>query len=128
MTKKPKRPCVRGLKDFKKTGCPERCWDRATGEGCPAWKEYTIPTVEKGKPPIIRKDCIDIHQEHWQFESLKLLEGNQQATEGFRNDMCETGPDGKVYPKSDIRTVALITKLAEIQHPRESKLIGGNSR
>lgn len=118
------RPCIRGLKVFKK-GCPEKFWDGK--EGCPAWKEYTIPQ-EGGNPPVVIKDCIDILSEFWQHEALKLLEGNQRATEHFRNDMCETGPDGKVYPKADIGTLTVVAKLNELQQPLESKLIGGNSK
>lgn len=90
-----KRPCIRGLREFKK-GCPEKYWDGS--EGCPAWREYAIPTVEKGKPPRIIKDCIDCLSEHWQFEALKGLEGNQKTSESFRNGMCEN-INGKIYPK-----------------------------
>jgi len=92
------RPCIRGLQVFQKSGCPEKCWDRVNGKGCPAWKEYTIVN-EKGKP-IILKDCIDGLTEHWSFEALKLIEGTQVATESLRNGMCEE-IDGKVYPKPD---------------------------
>ena len=97
------RPCIRGLREFKK-GCPEKYWDG--NSGCPAWKEYTV-TNDGGKPIII-KDCIDMLTEHWSFEALKLLEGNQQATETFRNGMCETASDGKVYPKVDRAIVSLL--------------------
>jgi len=106
MSKKPVRPCIRGLECFRKTGCPQSYWTPATPEGCPAWKEYTVPT--DGGKPIMIKDCIDMLSEHWQFEALKLLEGNQQATESFRNGMCEVSPDGKVVPKSPFATVALL--------------------
>ena len=108
---KNKRPCIRGLKDFNKNGCPEKYWDKATGEGCPAWKEYTISTAEEGKPPRIIKDCIDVLAEYWSFEALKMLEGNQRATESFRNGMCESGPDGKVYPKMDRAVIELVSML-----------------
>lgn len=103
---KHKRPCIRNLDCFKKTGCPEKAWDGQ--EGCPAWKEYIVPQ-EGDKPPTIIKDCIDILKEHWAFEALKLLEGNQQATESFRNGMCETGPDGRVYPKPDAGICSLLS-------------------
>ncbi|MCP3686566.1 MAG: hypothetical protein GY861_28340 [bacterium] len=93
MTKKIKRPCIRGLKEFSKGGCPEKGYDKVDGSGCPAWKEYTIPPPCKSKGPITLKDCIDGLSEYWQFEALKLLEGNQAATESFRNNMSTaTGP------------------------------------
>jgi hypothetical protein len=100
------RPCIRDLKPFKK-GCPEKCWDKVSG--CPAWKEYTVPG-EAGKPPVILKDCIDNLSENWQFEALKLLEGNQQATETFRNGMCET-VGGKVVPKMDRAVLSLVSTI-----------------
>jgi len=105
------RPCIRGLKEFKK-GCPEKCWDKLSG--CPAWKEYTVPG-EHGKPPVILKDCIDNLSEHWQFEALRLLESNQQATETFRNGMCET-VNGKTVPKMDRASLSL---LNVIKHQRQ---------
>ncbi len=103
------RPCIRGLKEFKK-GCPEKYWDGKSG--CPAWKEYTIPG-DNGQKPCVIKDCIDCLSEHWQFEALKLLEGNQKATESFRNGMCQTGPDGKDYPKPDPGTLSLLRLVQE---------------
>lgn len=106
-----KRPCIRGLKEFKK-GCPEKAWNGS--DGCPAWKEYTIP--QDDSKPILIKDCIDCLQEHWQFESLKLLEGNQRATESFRNGMCEQAGDGQVYPKT---TKALLQLAGVIDQFRQ---------
>ena len=108
------RPCIRGLKEFKK-GCPEKFWDGQ--EGCPAWKEYTIPG-EPGKPPEIMKDCIDMFSEHWQFQALKMLEGNQQATESFRNGMCEE-VDGQVYPKMDRAVLGLVSILQRQKEDRQ---------
>jgi len=107
------RPCIRGLKAFKK-GCPEKAWNGS--DGCPAWKEYTIPQTD-GKPIILR-DCIDGLSEHWRFEALKLLEGNQKATESFRNGMCESAPDGKVYPKMDRAVLGLVEILQTEQRKR----------
>lgn len=104
------RPCIRGLKEFKK-GCPEKCWNG--NEGCPAWKEYTIKDNKDGGIKII-KDCIDNLQEIWAFESLKLLEGNQIATESFRNGMTEE-IDGKIYPKPDRGIVNLVSMIYEQQ-------------
>ena len=100
------RPCIRDLKPFKK-GCPEKCWDGNLG--CPAWKEYTIQSEGK---PIIMKDCIDNLSERWQFEALRLLEGNQQATESFRNGMCEE-VQGKVVPKIDRASLSLLNIIKQ---------------
>lgn len=110
------RPCIRGLERFRKTGCPEKYWDG--NSGCPAWKEYTIPGEGERKPQAI-KDCIDVLKENWQFEALRLLEGNQRATESFRNGMCETASDGKVYPKAD---VGMMTLLSIIEHQKNRLL------
>ena len=102
------RPCIRDLKPFKK-GCPEKCWDG--NSGCPAWKEYTVPG-EPGNPPVILKDCVDMLTEHWSFEALKLLEGNQQATETFRNGMCEV-VNGKTVPKMDRASLSLLNVIKQ---------------
>lgn len=103
-------PCIRGLKRFEKPGCPEKWFDRATGEGCPAWKEYTIPG-EDGKPPTILKGCIDTLSEYWQFEAIKMMEGNQIATESLRNGLCEE-VNGETRPKPDAATMALFGVLS----------------
>ena len=108
---KNKRPCIKGLKDFQKRGCPEKYWDKLTGEGCPAWKEYTVPAEQPDKPPRVIKDCVEMLSEYWHFEALKLLEGNQKATESFRNGMCEAGPDGQIYPKVDRGVLGLMSML-----------------
>jgi hypothetical protein len=108
------RPCIRGLKEFRK-GCPEKHWDG--NSGCPAWKEYTVP--QEGGKPILIKDCIDCLSEHWQFEAVKLLEGNQQATESFRNGMCQTGPDGKTYPKPNFNPAVLVSMFKELSYRKE---------
>ncbi|MCG8551841.1 MAG: hypothetical protein MI799_15670 [Desulfobacterales bacterium] len=125
MLKKEIRPCIRGLRRFEKLGCPEKAWARETGEGCPAWKEYTIPG-EEGKPPIVIKDCIDSLSEHWKFESLKLLEGNQVATESLRNGMCEQGPGGEVVPKLNRGLMSLAAAINNGNRLLSSDLI--NSR
>lgn len=122
---KNKRPCVRGLKDFQKNGCPEKYWNG--NEGCPAWKEYTIPG-KPGDPPTVIKDCIDMLSEYWQFESLKLLEGNQKATESFRNGMCEVAPDGKTYPKADqgiMQLLWLMQNKNQLKSSDNTELIKG---
>lgn len=97
-----KRPCIRGLKEFKK-GCPEKAWDG--NSGCPAWKEYTIPG-QGGNAPFILKDCVDCTSEYWQIEALKLLEGNQVAIETFRNNMSTEGS-----PKPDPALMKIATLM-----------------
>ncbi len=108
MPKKRNPPCTGSQdKGFLKNGCPEKYWDGQSG--CPKWKEYTQPG-ESGKSPAIIKGCTDILLEHWQFEALKMLEGNQQATESFRNGMCET-INGVTQPKLNAGDEALLTIL-----------------
>lgn len=82
--KKQKPPCIRGLKEFK-NGCPCRSWSINNQGGCPAWIEMSVAV--KGNPlqKEIRKQCIDIWTWEFQWASLGMLEGNQQATEGNRN-------------------------------------------
>ena len=108
-----KRPCVQGLKCFEKSGCPEAGFDATTGKGCPAWREYIIGT----KPPTNIKECSFLLQEHWQFESLKLLEGNQCATESLRNGLCET-VGGKTVPKVDRGMLYMIGEMQKAQLDR----------
>lgn len=116
MTKKGKRTCIKGLPDFK-NGCPEK--HGVYPDGCPAWKEYTVSQDNHNGPVVIR-DCVDVLKERWQFEALKLLEGNQRATESFRNGMCETAKDGQVYPKVDRAVLELVLFL---QRAKEDQLL-----
>jgi len=107
-------PCIRNLERFKKSGCPQKPWDGQ--EGCPAWIEILItPKNEPMKPKDKIGKCID----HWNIElqltALGLMEGNQQATESFRNGMIEIDKDGNAYPKADLGTMALIKLLHESQ-------------
>jgi len=95
--KKINPPCLRDLYRYRKTGCPQTQWDGE--DGCMAWIESTFPNQDPTKSPIIVKACMDLINFDYQLEMLKLLEGNQQATELFRNGMCEEGADGKIYPK-----------------------------
>jgi hypothetical protein len=84
-------PCIRGLKEFKK-GCPQQPWNGVSG--CPAWVELLVtPEGAPLKPKDKIGKCID----HWDIElrlkALGLLEGNQRATESFRNNMStDRGP------------------------------------
>lgn len=80
------RPCLLQLREYTQYygGCPEKLWDNKTNAGCPGWKEYILASSNNGEPIVI-KECVVKLQERWLFEALKLSEGNQQATESFRN-------------------------------------------
>ncbi len=119
------RPCIRNIDKFKRCGCPEKHWDRSTGEGCPAWKEYTIPGDE-GRKPIIIKDCIDCLSEHWKFVSLKLLEGNQVSIESMRNGLCEQDNDGRIVPKANKGLLALAAAMVEENKAMKAIINGHN--
>ena len=58
----------------------------------------TIAT--KGDPlkKEIRKQCIDLWQHDFFLAALGLLEGNQQATESFRNNMSTANGQPKPDP------------------------------
>jgi len=92
-----KPPCIRNLARFS-DGCPKMGWDGE--EGCPAWVELTYKADDPSKPDVIVKACMDLVIFDLKFKSLKLLEGNQLATEGLRNGLCES-VNGKVEPKPD---------------------------
>lgn len=96
------RPCIRGLKRFEKKGCPEKAWNGT--EGCPAWREMIIPTRANPLQKENRAQCLDEWYFDFQWAALGLLEGNQAATESFRNNMST--PDGQ--PKPDPAAVELI--------------------
>ena len=55
----------------------------------------------------------------FQWASLGLIEGNQQATESFRNGMIYIGQDGNLYPKSDPALVALLQMAYENKEERK---------
>ena len=98
-------PCIRNLERFKKKGCPQKIWDGK--EGCPCWIEMPVSNRENPEKKEIKKNCIDLWQFDFQWAMLGLLEGNQQATESFRNGMVQTGEDGKDYPKPDPGVIQL---------------------
>jgi hypothetical protein len=102
-----KPPCIRNLKAFK-DGCPGCSWDGE--EGCLAWVEMPYDNEDPSKPPVIVKACIDLVSFDIQLKMLRLLEGNQQATESLRNGLCET-VDGKIVPKPDPAATHLIMLL-----------------
>jgi len=84
MQQKLKPPCIRGLPAFKK-GCPQRVWSERNPDGCPAWVETRMPT--KGGTEFIEiAECLDAYRVRLQFDTNRLLEGNAQAVESFRNE------------------------------------------
>lgn len=93
-------PCIRGI--MKR--CPQAPWNGA--DGCPAWVEMTVAT--KGDPlkKEVRKQCIDLWQHDFSLAALGLLEGNQRATESFRNNMTVEG-----QPKPDPALLKLVKIL-----------------
>lgn len=112
-----KRPCIRGLKEFRK-GCPEKCWDG--NEGCPCWTEIPVSNINGNEPTNIIKNCCTILNEtFFPLEILRLLEGNQMATESFRNGMCED-INGKIYPKPDQVMVKILNTM---QKQKEENLL-----
>ena len=99
-------PCIRGLDRFKKTGCPEHEWDGLTG--CPAWRRMSVPRRDN---PMVKNDeakCLDQWQFDFAWASLGLLEGNQAATESFRNNM--TTADG---PRPDPAMLAMLKVVVD---------------
>lgn len=105
------RPCVRGLREFKK-GCPQKPWDPATGEGCPLWKSYLVKKIDDPtRTPEIKSQCVD----EWQFDWLAWanagLAGNQAAIESFRNGMTEQRSDGQVGPKQSPEMLSVLRIL-----------------
>jgi hypothetical protein len=112
-----KYPCIRNLDCFKKSGCPQKSWD---GEkGCPCWIELSVS--KKGNPleKEIRKQCLDMWLFEFQWAMMGLLEGNQQATESFRNGMVQTDDNGQTHPKPDPVIIALLSFLKSIQNKQE---------
>ena len=106
MTKKVNPPCVRNIHKFRKTGCPEKCWDGR--EGCTCWVEMSISSKENPQKKDIVKMCLDMWMLRFQLDALGLLEGNQQATESFRNGMIFKKSDGSIGPKADPAMVAML--------------------
>ncbi len=113
-----KPPCIRGLKVFK-DGCPQKMWDGE--EGCSAWVEMTYESDDPAQATIIIKACLDIVTFDLQLKAMKLLEGNQLATEGLKNGLCEV-IDGKTEPKPNVASTQLM-QLLTMKH--NSTLIEG---
>ena len=114
-----KCPCIRNLDRFKRKGCPEKSWDGQ--EGCPCWIERVA--ITRGGEKSVIKQCVDLWMFKLHWDMCGLLEGNQQAVEGFRNAMCEPDPDdpfssNKAHPKSDpavVELLQLFERLADKQ-------------
>lgn len=110
-------PCTRGLQQFK-DGCPERSYNYADGTGCPLWIEKEVPTRGNPQERKMNKMCLDRWMWLFQWSILGALEGNQSATESFRNAMCMADPDdpmnpNKVQPKPDPAVLHLVRMLEE---------------
>lgn len=108
-----KPPCIRGLLCFKK-GCPQRCWDEKDGIGCPAWIEFDMST-KGGTDKIPIRECLDIYMSRLMFYNNCLLEGNQQATESFRNGMVYKDAEGNIVPKPNEVELALLYHIQNAQ-------------
>ena len=115
-----KVPCVRDLKMFRRSGCPQKEWDGE--EGCPMWKEMSVGTRENPQKKEVRKQCIDVWQFDFSWAMLGLLEGNQQAIETFRNGMIYQDESGNLQPKPDPTTLALAHVINVASENRIPKL------
>lgn len=118
-------PCTRGLKYFEEAGCPEREYNYADGTGCPLWIEKEVPTREN--PQVRKKNAMCADKWTWLFQwsILGALEGNQMATETFRNAMCEpdpTNPMSAGQPKPD-RAVLKLIELIEAEQKNRQTII-----
>lgn len=118
LKKAKKQPCIRGLKEFRTTGCPREAWDKKTGTGCPAWREY-YQKLPDGSKRLMAKDCIDLLSEFWLHELLKTNETVIKTTESFRDGMCEAVDDGRVVPKMDRAVLGLVSILQREKEDRE---------
>lgn len=111
-------PCIRNIKTFEKSGCPEQSWNGSYG--CSAWCEIPYDSVDPEKGTKIVKACVDMIQLDIGIKTLALLEGNQQATESLRNGMCEQTPNG-IRPKSSLTLEQFIVTITQAHN---AKLIG----
>lgn len=117
-------PCTRGLKKFEEAGCPERPYNYADGTGCPLWVEKETPTLEDPTKKNMRKMCVDRWTWVFQWSMLGVMEGNQTATETFRNAMCYPDPNdplnsSKAWPKPDKAIMKLVEMIQEEQKNRQ---------
>ena len=115
-------PCIRNLNCFAEKGCPQRVWDGK--EGCIAWIE--MATENRKGDKTIEKKCIDLWTWQFQWATLGLLEGNQEAVERFRNAMAEPDPedplnDNKARPKASQAAMELLEFFQKLEE--RSKII-----
>jgi len=103
-----KPPCIRGLRRYQKSGCPEKFWDGE--DGCPCWIELAAPRRDNPQKKVVEKKCLDIWSFEFLWASLGYLEGNQQATESFRNNMTVEGS-----PKADPASAELLLLFKKLQ-------------
>ena len=61
------------------------------------------------------KECLDLYMLRLQFYNNCLLEGNQQAIEGFRNGMVYKDNNGNVVPKPSNADIMLLNLLSNFQ-------------
>jgi hypothetical protein len=110
------RPCIRDLSHFQEFGCPEKGWDGKSG--CPMWIEKVLAKIDGDGHENV-KGCIDVEWAFkFQYSMCVLLEGNQTATEGLRNGLCETDAAGETIPKAD---PAMLMVLAIMKRDREEQ-------
>jgi hypothetical protein len=112
-----KPPCIRGLVKFKK-GCPKKCWDGETGEGCPAWVSCILPDINDKNKPKQFEMCIDTWNVELKLRQLGLLEGNAIGLEELKNGLLFIDNGGKVGPKADpalIEILKMVNHLKDVQ-------------
>jgi hypothetical protein len=102
-------PCIKNLERYKKTGCPEKCWDGE--DGCTAWIEQTVGSKDNPLKPEVVKKCVDMWNFSLLWSMLGQLEGNKQAIESFRNGMVEIDDSGKTRPKADPAVVNIVQMI-----------------
>lgn len=76
---KMKHICIRNLPVFKK-GCPRNT-------DCPCWT--TMEFKAKDGTVEAKSMCLDLAMLHYTRSLLARMEGNQQATESFRNEVVK---------------------------------------
>lgn len=103
--KKIKRPCTRNIRQFEKSGCPEKAWDGSSG--CPNWMEDSLPDPSNPIKKTIVKCCADVLNVIYTRHVLSLLEANVRTTEKLRNGLIDEDADGKTAPKTHPQVMGL---------------------
>ena len=70
----------------------------------------SVSNRENPNKKEIKKNCIDLWLFDFQWAALGLLEGNQKATESFRNGMLTIDEKGNSTPKAN-NAMMLLCKL-----------------